>query len=192
MNKSGIYKIQSLIYPDRIYIGSAYNIRIRWIRHLWYLRKNKHHSSKLQRHYNKYGESDLVFSVITECPKVHLLSIEQFYIDSFCPFFNECKIAGNTLGIKFSEEAKRKLSLKSKGNKGRKGIPLSEEHKKKLSLAMSGERNHQFGKPSPKKGKTGMPNKNKGKHGIYSEETLQKMRVSNKKAWERRKQIISV
>jgi len=31
---------------------------------------------------------------------------------------------------------------------------------------------------------------NKGKTGIYSEKTLVKMRVSNKKAWEKRKRKI--
>ena len=184
---TGIYKIQSLLFPDKIYIGSAFNFKVRWRRHLWYLKNNKHHSSKLQRHYNKYGENDLSFSIITKCHKSHLISIEQFYIDSLNPFFNECRVAGNTSGRKFSEETKHKLSLKSKGNKGRKGLPLSEEHKRKLSESMSGANNHQFGKPSPRKGKKGYPNKNKGKHGIYSEETLTKMSISNKRAWEIRK-----
>lgn len=53
---------------------------------------------------------------------------------------------------------------------------------------MSGKNNHQYGKPSPKKGKKGNPNPNKGKKGIYSEETLAKMRISNQRAGDRRKQ----
>lgn len=188
MNKSGIYIIKSIIHPDRIYIGSAVNIALRWRSHRWYLAHNKHHCSKMQRHCNKYGIDDLMFSIIEECKKEQLLIIEQRYIDELSPYFNTCKVAGNTLGIKASIKTRRKLSITNKGNKGRKGMPLTEEHKKKISESMSGINNPMFGKPSPKKGKKGYPNKNKGKKGIYSEETLQKMRISNKRAWEVRKQ----
>ena len=50
LNISGIYQIQSIIKPEKKYIGSAINIRKRWHIHLCNLRKNKHHSKKLQRH----------------------------------------------------------------------------------------------------------------------------------------------
>jgi GIY-YIG catalytic domain. len=64
MNTSGIYKIESKLKPERIYIGSAINIGQRWRVHLSDLRKQKHHSKKLQNHYNKYGEVDLSFSIL--------------------------------------------------------------------------------------------------------------------------------
>jgi hypothetical protein len=54
MNISGIYKIQSIINPERVYIGSAISIRNRWCTHKSELKGNKHHSPKLQNHYNKY------------------------------------------------------------------------------------------------------------------------------------------
>ena len=53
MKISGIYKIQSKLKPDRIYIGSAVNIRTRWNVHLCNLRNSMHHSKKLQRHFDK-------------------------------------------------------------------------------------------------------------------------------------------
>ena len=66
MNISGIYKIKSKVKPERIYIGSSVNIQERWRKHINYLKNNKHQSIKLQRHYNKYGKNDLVFSIFTD------------------------------------------------------------------------------------------------------------------------------
>ena len=49
---NGIYKIESKIKPNQIYIGSAVNVRVRWSNHLSKLNKNKHENPKLQNHYN--------------------------------------------------------------------------------------------------------------------------------------------
>ena len=54
MKTSGIYRIQSKIKSERIYIGSSVNIQSRWYHHLADLRKNIHGNSKLQNHFNKY------------------------------------------------------------------------------------------------------------------------------------------
>ena len=185
---SGIYQIQSKSHPERVYIGSAVNIRKRWEAHLWHLRNKKHHTSKLQRHFSKYGESDFIFTILQKCHKEYLLLFEQLYLDSTYLYFNTCLIAGNTLGVKATHKTRRKLSRLAMGNKGRRGIPLTQAHKDKISNAQMGENNSMYGKPSPNKGKKGHPNPNKGLKGIYSEETLAKMRVSNKRAWEARKQ----
>jgi group I intron endonuclease len=100
MKISGIYQIQSKIKPERIYIGSAININSRWNMHLFRLRKKEHHSIKLQNHYNKYRESDLQFSVLLGCDKGDLIKIEQYFIDSYNPWFNIAKKAGSALGIR--------------------------------------------------------------------------------------------
>lgn len=189
MRAPGIYKIQSICKPDRIYVGSAKDIHLRrWV-HFNELRKNIHINKKLQNHYNKYGEGDLVFSIITCCDADDRLALEQFYLDAFRPYFNICMVAGNTAGRIFSDESRLKMKKAATGRQIRpKGSKLTEEHKRKISEAMRGEKNHQYGKRSPRKGGKGYPNPNKGKKGIYSEETLAKMRVSNKLAWEKRKQ----
>jgi group I intron endonuclease len=62
------------------------------------LNKNKHHSVKLQNHHNKYGLSDLVFSVVERCSKEVLIEREQHYIDELDPYFNICKVAGSVIG----------------------------------------------------------------------------------------------
>lgn len=105
---SGIYQIQSKIKPNKIYIGSAVNISERWRIHLFTLKTNIHRNIKLQRHYNKYGKLDLQFSILLGCEKGDLIKHEQFFIDSYKPFFNICQIANSCLGIKRSNESNEK------------------------------------------------------------------------------------
>ena len=208
MKTSAIYQIQSKCKPERIYIGSAVNISERWRLHLLELKKNKHNNKKLQNHYNKYGESDLQFSVLAGCEKDDLIDIEQFYIDSKKCWFNICPKAGSMLGYKFTEEQKKKLSESHKGEifseerkakisaslkgkpslmKDRKRKPFSEETKKRMGKS---KRGHKFnlGKHHTEETKDkirqwhlGRPSSNKGK--CVSEEAKQKM----KEVWVKRK-----
>lgn len=171
MKTSGIYKIQSNIKPNKVYIGSGVNIGNRWRRHLSDLRLNRHCNKKLQNHFNKYGESDLVFSIVLGCERDDLIKIEQYFIDSYKPWFNICPIAKSIKGLKFSAETKEKMS------KARKGKQLSKEHIANLTIA----RNKRGPYSEESKLKISLSGKgrkswNKGMTGIYSEETLQKMR----------------
>ena len=84
---SGVYKITSLVKPDRCYIGSSQDIYKRWERHLVELQKNKHHCQKLQRHFNKYGKNDFQFSILLGCNIADLVSTEQYFIDIYLPLF---------------------------------------------------------------------------------------------------------
>lgn len=142
MKLSGIYQIKSISNPTRFYIGSAKNISKRWKIHLFDLQNNRHHSKKLQRHFNKYGEADLIFSVLLGCDKEDLLKTEQYFLDSYSPYFNTCKIAGSPLGTK-------------RGRPWNYGKKLSDEYRKKLSESHMGQNPW-----------------NKGLSGVYSEEYL--------------------
>jgi group I intron endonuclease len=121
---SGIYKIQSISHPERCYIGSAMDTRVRWNGHLYRLRKNKHHSKKLQYHYNKYGEDDLVFSIVVKCCREELVETEQKYINELHPYFNGSITAGSQLGFRHSKQSIEKMRNIKKGrvswNKGKK------------------------------------------------------------------------
>ena len=161
MKISGIYQIQSTKIPTKSYIGSAFNISKRWYMHLNLLRKNTHPNPKLQNHFNKYGEADFQFSILLGCPKEDLIKTEQYFIDSYNPYFNICKTAGSQFGLKRSIETKIKISTSKKGkptwNKGKKGIysdetlrnmseshigrTQSEEWKIKISNSMKGKQN---------------------------------------------------
>jgi group I intron endonuclease len=111
---AAIYQITSQLKPDKIYIGSAIDIKSRWNRHISELRKGKHGNRHLLHHYNKYGENDLVFSVVKECEPVKLLYWEQFYIDLLKPSFNICANAGSRFGVlaTFATREKIKASWK--------------------------------------------------------------------------------
>lgn len=129
---SCIYKIQSIIKTDRIYIGSAKLFNKRVTCHKKSLKSNKHHSKKLQNHYNKYGADDLIYSIIEPVELIDLLHREQFYMDSLNPYFNICKFAGNTLGFKQPQHVKDAVS------KSKKGFTLTLEHRKKCSDSLKG------------------------------------------------------
>jgi len=134
----GVYMIQSKIKPERVYIGSSSNIYKRWRGHKSELSRGRHRSSKLQNHYNKYGKDDLCFIIIEQfqfISKEHLLSREQYYLDSLNPYFCICKSATNTrLGCKSSEEHKRKIG---ESNKGRK---MTEEQIRAMSAKLKGRK----------------------------------------------------
>lgn len=203
---SGIYKIQSIIKPDRSYIGSSSDIYKRWKGHLILLNAKKHHSKKLQNHYNKYGTEDLMFSIISECPDFKLLSNEQFYIELHLPYFNNCKVAGSCFGRRHSEETKAILREKNIGkivsaetrlkisiaNTGRKHTELekrnmSESHKGKKPKPITEEtrlkmRKNNIGKTLSEETKRKISESNKGKHGniIYTDALRKKMSESAK------------
>jgi group I intron endonuclease len=133
MEISGIYQIQSRIKPEKIYIGSAINMYKRWGEHINSLRRQKHKNLKLQVHYNKYGESDLQFSILLGCKKEELIRNEQSFIDALNPYFNICKIAGSTMGVIPSIDTRKKQSRAKKGKPSpKKGIPINESQKQKL------------------------------------------------------------
>ena len=55
-----IYQIRNKI-NDKCYIGSAVKILDRWWLHKKMLRNGNHHSVKLQRAWDKYGENNFAF-----------------------------------------------------------------------------------------------------------------------------------
>lgn len=184
MIKSGIYSIQSKVRPDRIYIGSAVNMKGRWGQHIWNLQKGIHHSARLQNHFNKYGKDDLIFSVIEPCLPGVLLEREKHYIDELNPWFN---ISRDPVRGTASPETKKKMSRKMMGHRGwnrgkigmvkhteehkqrmsllKKGVPRSEETKKKVSKGLKGK---MIGEKNPFYGKK------------HSEETINKIKEANK------------
>ena len=142
MKISGIYKIQSLKFPQRFYIGSSYNIQRRWMDHIRYFARGKHHSKKLQAHYDKYGKNDLVFSVVIGCDKDDLLTMEQFFLDSMKPYFNVNPKAHSSKGRPpWNKGIKTGIvppNVFKKGNTpGLKGktFKMSDEHKKNIGEA---------------------------------------------------------
>jgi group I intron endonuclease len=111
---SGIYQIKNLI-NNKIYIGSTINLKQRFNDHKKLLRHNKHPNNHLQSSWIKHGESNFVFELIEQVNIDSLLIREQYYINLLSSHdkkvgYNLSKFAGNTLGYKFSEKSKIKMS----------------------------------------------------------------------------------
>lgn len=123
----------------KIYIGSSINVSSRWNEHRRTLNNNTHHNKYLQRSWEKYGKDSFNFSIIEIVDNTeNLLAREQFYLDHFQCYlpangYNNSRTAGNCLGVKHSDETKKKMSESSKGFKH------SEESRRKMSLAQKGK-----------------------------------------------------
>lgn len=138
--ESGIYIIENIL-NNKKYLGSAKNIKKRWYQHKNTLNNNCHDNSYLQNAWNKYGANNFKFSVLEEVEPEKLIEREQYYINLYdvCNKiigYNLAPTAGNTLGFKFSEESKLKMSLLKKDKPSVRGsYIMSEETKEKIGDA---------------------------------------------------------
>lgn len=131
---SGIYIIMNKI-NGKYYIGSAKDFLERKRLHFTHLSLQTHFNKHLQNAYNKYWSCSFEFLIIEHCELSQLLIREQWWLDiTHCwkrhIGYNIRPNASSQLGIKYSEEHKRKLSEIHKGKK------QSEETKKKMSEIM--------------------------------------------------------
>jgi len=134
----GVYEIRNIL-NNNIYIGSSIDISKRWKEHIRDLNADRHCNSHFQRAWNKYGSHNFKFKILETCEPIKdtILHIEQKYLD-LDPVYNICTKAGNTLGFRYSEESKKKLSeanrkriiKKSTIEKHRKNALNSEYNKK--------------------------------------------------------------
>ena len=101
---------------SKIYVGSAVNLKQRWICHKSDLNLSRHHSNHLQRAWDKYGEDSFEFSILEQVDqKENLIPREQYYIDLHRSAdrnngYNMAPIAGSSLGVKHTEKTKQKYS----------------------------------------------------------------------------------
>ncbi len=116
----GVYQIEH-VGSGRKYIGSAVRIKRRLSKHKTDLRGGYHHSQKLQRAWDKYGEVAFECTVVEVVPdERHLLSREQHWInvsDALTEGFNACPVAGNCRGRIITPEHRAKLSAALTGRK---------------------------------------------------------------------------
>jgi len=144
--KSGIYKITNK-QNGKIYIGSSLNIYQRFYMHRSNLSSGNHHSSHLQRAWDKYGKESFIFEIIEEVPdKNVLLEKEQYYMDTTKSYerengYNINPTATNRLGAKHTEEAKRKMSESRKASGRWKG-----KNNPMYGVSLSGPDHGMYGK----------------------------------------------
>lgn len=155
MSKSGIYIIQSLSKPERVYVGSATNLATRRATHKTQLRQGIHDNPKLQRHVDKYGLSDLAFDVVESnvyIDRNYLLAREQMWFSKFAfngeniPYFNLCPIAGCNIGVTYSAESKKRMS------EAMTGRVITDEARGKISKTLKGRKHSQEASANQSKG----------------------------------------
>lgn len=141
----GIYQILNLETND-CYVGSSVSIARRWTRHASELRHGLHINQRLQRAWNKYGETSFAFLILEETERDVLTVREQWWIDSLAPAYNARKIAD------------------------RHGPPDPETvQKMRESRRKADEENRPHGGPKPD------PSKRRSRHHVRTEEERQAM-----------------
>ena len=124
---TGTYKIRNIV-NNKIYVGSAVDIKKRWRDHKWYLKENKHHNPHLQSSYNKYGKQNFEFSIELECVTDDLLDNETSLM---------LKYNSKNRAHGYNINDPRKITF---------GSSCKDSTKKILSERMLGDKNPMFGK----------------------------------------------
>ena len=110
---AGVYIIINLTNNDT-YVGSAITGRIytRFYKHLISYDGNKHVAAAVK----KYGLDNFAFVVVSVVPpvissmdNVELIAEENRFIQAVKPKYNVAPIAGNTFGVKHTDETKNKM-----------------------------------------------------------------------------------
>lgn len=113
----GIYEIHCC-KSGKKYIGSSKNIHKRWNSHISALRCGNHHNYYLQQAYIRYGEDNLVFSVLEIVDNVDdLYAAEEAYIKrfKFSKLFNSLRKPGE-----IPKRKSRWMSFCEKNKRGKK------------------------------------------------------------------------
>lgn len=135
---TGIYQITNL-QNGKSYVGSAVSFSKRWKEHLRQLTNGNHHSTVMQRAWNKYGEAAFQFKKLLVCAKSDLIWYEQRAIDALKPAYNICKVAGSVLGYRHTPEAKAAAAERASGNTHRRGRKGPKEVCDRISAGRKGK-----------------------------------------------------
>ena len=142
-SNSGIYAIVNTVNGKQ-YIGSAKSLKSRKRNHINALKRSTHYNTHLQNAWDKYSEEAFTFAIIEYVSDVQMLiEREQHWLDLVRPYerqngYNVYSTAGSPLGVKQTDETKRKISQQLKGNKYALGMRHSDEAKAKISSANKG------------------------------------------------------
>ena len=149
MTKYYIYKITCLA-NNRVYIGQTKHLKKRKAEHLRSLKNQSHHSTLLQRSWNKYGKNLFKHEIIEECDINNVDEKEVYWIkfhDSTNKYNGFNNDGGGNKNKVLSEVTRQKIS---KFHRERYEIAkiylLSENAMKKKSVKLSGKNNPMYGK----------------------------------------------
>lgn len=151
---SGIYAMKNIV-NGKMYVGSAIDLGDRRKVHFGKLSRKQHANPHLQSAFNQYGKQSFEFIVLEFVEdKSRLIEREQFWMDCHecCnpdKGYNIRQKAESNLGLKASEETRRKLGLVRKGNKNSRGTKQSLETIEKRRLKLVGNQWNKGKKKGP-------------------------------------------
>lgn len=151
----GIYKITSP--SNKVYIGSAVDIHVRWLR---YKRYSCDSQPKIYKSLKKYGVTNHLFEVLEECEFEQLYERERYWQEYYDVLgkngLNCCLVKTDEKPMLVSEETRIKISNLHKGKKLTKAQKeaVSNYMKNRVVKEETLEKQRKIHKrPNPKNGK---------------------------------------
>jgi len=128
-----IYAIKNGCFGG-VYIGSTVDFRKRINMHENRLIANVHHSYIMQNSWNKDNSMFCVSIIEIVGNAEDLLKREQYWIDKLNPRYNICKIAGNSIGCKRTDQTRQNI------REAVTGVKHPEWRRKQKSLSQGGDK----------------------------------------------------
>ena len=144
--QSGVYTITNSV-TGKVYVGSTQKFKTRFAAHLRRLRRGNHHSWKLQRDFNLFGEAAFNFRPLLICSVENLAFYEQRALAAYDAVNSGYNVSSDVeapmRGRKHTEASRQKMSEAGKGRKqdpawvenkvsARRGRTLSVEHREQI------------------------------------------------------------
>lgn len=137
MNLGYVYRIVNLL-DKKFYIGSSKRSE-RWREHRYHLRRGTHVNAYLQAAWNLHGERAFSFEILEKGVSIeNIYEREQHWLDTTNAILLGYNLSKITKGSSMSEEAKQAMSKRLKGNQYTLGLRHTEESRRKMSLARKG------------------------------------------------------
>jgi group I intron endonuclease len=178
---TGVYLIRNNV-TGKVYVGSASHSLLGRIRHHRdRLHLGLHHNRHLQRAWRRYGAKAFTFRILAHCPPDRCLTLEQEYIDRLRAAdprygYNISPTAGNSRGVKHTEEFRRKVSENLRGR------VASPETRAKRSASLMGHSVGDEARAKMSKAKTGK---------VYGAETRAKVGAASRRRWETHTRVLT-
>lgn len=135
--ETGVYMIINRV-NGKVYVGSTQDcFTHREKVHKAKLKKGNHPNGHLQSAWNKYGEVSFIWKILERVPKDSCIKREQAWLDDFGPEYNKRIIATSNKGAKFSDIARKNISMAQIGLKRK---PHTEETKAKMRAKHLGKK----------------------------------------------------